>query len=147
MEQLRLMTVPDQFMQDINAQSITAALLGEVMIMFASLSSDEWNDFDRRLQRVVDFVDEKRCSANGPLHAMAVALRLMALDAIVVDPEIRGWLMPGKPRDGITYYLHGDLLKVATEQPVLEGPAGEPIFDSEAFRSRLMELAASRGRA
>jgi hypothetical protein len=133
--------------EDINAQTITAALLGEVMNMFASLSSDEWSDFDRRLQRVVDFVDEKRCSDNSPLHAMAVALRLMALDAIVVDPGIRGWLISGNPRNGISYYLHGDLLKVAAEQPVLEGPAGEPVFDGEAFRSRLMELAASGGRA
>jgi hypothetical protein len=77
--------------------------------------------------------------------AMAVALRLMALDAMVVDPELRGWLMSERLPDGITY-IHGDLLKVAAEQAVLEGLAGEPIFDRASFCTRLMELATARGR-
>jgi len=138
------MTVPDQFIQDINTQNISAALLGEVMIMWASLPPEEWKDFNRKLQRVVEFVDGKRPDVNNPLLAMAVALRLMALDAMVVDPAVRGWLIPEKSPDGITY-IHGDLLKVAAEQPVLEGLAGEPVFDREAFHSRLMELAATQG--
>lgn len=76
--------------------------------------------------------------------AMAVALRLMALDAMVVEPELRGWLMSERSPDGVTY-IHGDLLKVAAEQAVLEGPAGEPIFDPVSFRTRLMELTVARG--
>lgn len=77
---------------------------------------------------------------------MAVALRLMALDVMVVDPELRGWLMSERLPDGITY-IHGDLLIVAAEQAVLEGPAGEPTFDRASFRARLMQLAAARGQA
>ena len=49
--------------------------------------------FDRRLDWIVDFVGKKDGRDNSPMLVMAVALRLMALDAIVVDPELRGWLM------------------------------------------------------
>lgn len=139
-----MLPVPDEFIREINAQKVSGSLLGEVMILWASLPPDEWQDFDRRLARVVDFVAEKR--VGDPMLAMAVALRLMALDAIVIDPEIRGWLMSGKSPDGITY-LHGDLVRVAAEQEVLEGPAGEPTFDREAFRVRLMGMAKARGSA
>lgn len=140
------MSPPDQFIREINAQQVSASLLGEVMTMWAALPADEWNDFDLKLQRVVDFVGKKDGCENSPMLAMAVALRLMALDGVVMDPEMRGWLMSGRTRDGITY-LHGDLLKVAAEQAVLEGPSGEPLFDREAFRMRLMELAGAGGRA
>ena len=140
------MSPPDAFIRDINAQKVSAALLGEVMTMWASLSPEEWEDFDRKLQRVVDFIDAKAGCENSPMLAMAVALRLMALDGVVMDPQTRGWLMSGRTRDGITY-LHGDLLKVAADEVILEGPNGEAVFNRETFRARLMELAATRGRA
>jgi hypothetical protein len=137
---------PDEFIREINAQNVSASLLGEVMVMWASLPRDEWQDFDRRLTHVVDFVAEKRDGESDPMLAMAIALRLMALDAIVVDPEVRGWLMSGKSPDGITY-IHGDLVKIAAEQEILEGPVGDPVFDREAFRARLMGIATARGSA
>ena len=140
------MSAPDEFMQEINAQSVPAPLLGRVMHLWASLPRDEWRDFDRKLERVVELVGREQDGDNSPMLAMAAALRLMALDAMVVDPELRGWLMSERSPDGITY-IHGDLLKVAAEQVILEGPAGEPIFDRVSFRTRLMELAAARGHA
>ena len=54
--------------------------------------------------------------------------------------------MSERSPDGITY-IHGDLLKVAAEEVILEGPSGEPIFDRVSFRTRLMELAAAGGHA
>lgn len=138
------MTAPDEFIREINAQSVSASLLGEVMTMWASLPPDEWKDFDRRLERVVDFVGKKLGGKGNPVLAMAVALRLIALDAMVTDPEIRAWLVPGKSPDGVTY-IHGDLLKVAAAQAILEGPAGEPAFDPEEFRAGLMEVVTARG--
>jgi len=134
-----------EFMQQINAQKVSAPLLGKVMRMWASLPCDEWQDFDRKLERVVALVATERDGEGGPVLAMAVALRLMALDAAVVDPDLRGWLISERSPDGSTY-IHGDLLKVASEQTVLEGPAGEPTFDQVLFRMRLMELAAVHGR-
>jgi len=116
-----------------------------VTILWASLSSDDWKDFDGRLAHVVDLVSKKGFGEAAPMLAMAVALRLMALDAMVVDPANRGWLVAG-PRDGITY-IHGDLVKAAAEEILLEGPRGEPTFEPESFRARLMKLAAVRGQA
>jgi hypothetical protein len=138
------MSAPDEFMQDINAQKVSAPLLGKVMRLWAALPRGEWRDFERRLERVVELVGREHDVEDGPMLAMAAALRLMALDTMVVDPELRGWLMSERSPDGITY-IHGDLLIVAAEQAVLEGPAGEPIFDRLSFRTRLMELTAARG--
>jgi nitrogen regulatory protein PII-like uncharacterized protein len=140
------MSAPDYFIRDINALNVPAPLLGEVMIMWASLSPDEWKNFDRRLERVVEIICKKDRSEENLMLAMAVTLRLMALDSMVVDSEIRGWLMPGRSSSGITY-LHGDLLKAAAEEVILEGPNGEPTFARTSFRARLMALAATRGSA
>jgi hypothetical protein len=140
------MSAPDQFIRDINALKVPAALLGEVMIMWASLPPDEWKDFDRKLARVVEFVGEKGGNEESLMLAMAVALRLMALDTMMADPEIRGWLVPGKSCGGITY-VHADILKVAAEEVILEGPKGEPTFAPATFRAHLMALAVTRGRA
>lgn len=137
------MSAPDEFMREINAIQVPSSLLGEVMHLWASLSREEWSDFDRCLERVVEFIG---CDEGAPMLAAAVALRLMALDVLVVDPEFRGWLVSERSHDGITY-IHGDLLRIAAEQTVLEGPAGKPIFDRAEFRARLMELAEARGRA
>src|SRR5215472_1441868 len=123
-----LMSAPDEFIQEINAQKVSAPLLGKVMHLWASLPRDEWRDFDRRLERVAELVSREHDGEASPMLAMAAALRLMALDAMVIDPELRAWLMSERLPDGITY-IHGDLLKVAAEQAVLEGPDGEPFFD------------------
>jgi hypothetical protein len=139
-----MMPAPADFMREVNAQEVSAPLLGKVMRLWASLPCDEWHDFDRRLERVVELVGKEHRGEDSPMLAMAAALRLMALDAMVVDPELRGWLISERSPDGTTY-IHGDLLRVAAEQPVLEGPAGEPTIDRTSFRTRLMELAATRG--
>jgi hypothetical protein len=138
------MSTADAFMQKINAQKVSAPLLGKMMHLWASLPRDEWLDFDRKLERVVELVAQEQGADGSPMLAMAAALRLMALDAMVVDPELRGWQISERSPDGITY-IHGDLLKVAAEQAVLEGPAGEPTFNLVSFRARLMQLADTRG--
>ena len=138
------MSAPDEFMREINAQQVPASLLGKVMHLWASLPHDEWNDFDRKLERVVELVGKEHHGDDGPMLAMAAALRLMALDALVLDPEFRGWLITEHAPNGITY-IHGDLLRIAAEQAILEGPDGEPVFDRNSFRVRLMELAPARG--
>ena len=138
------MSAPGEFIQEINAQKVSALLLGKVMHLWASFSRDEWHDFDRRLEGVVALVGRELGADSSPIIAMAAALRLMALDAMVLDPELRGWLMSERSPDGITY-IHGDLLKVAAELAILEAPGGEPAFDRVLFRTRLMELAAARG--
>jgi hypothetical protein len=62
------MSVPDYFIRHINALNVPAPLLGEVMIMWASLSPDEWKNFDPRLERVVEFICKKdRCEEPAAL--------------------------------------------------------------------------------
>ena len=46
------MSAPDEFMQEINTQKVSAPLLGKVMHLWASLPRDQWSDFDRKLERV-----------------------------------------------------------------------------------------------
>jgi hypothetical protein len=138
------MPAPDDFMQKINAQPVSASLLGKVMHLWASLPREEWRDFDRKLESVVELVAKVQGREGSPMLAMASALRLMALDAMVIAPELRGWLISDRLPDGITY-IHGDLLKVAADLAVLEGPDGEPVFDPVSFRTRLMELTTTRG--
>ena len=53
------MSAPAEFMQDINAQRVSAPRLGEVMHLWVSLPRDEWNDFDRKLERVVELVGKE----------------------------------------------------------------------------------------
>src|SRR4029078_1990507 len=132
-----LMAAPNEFMREINAQKVSAPLLGKVMHLWASLPREEWQDFDQKLERVVDFVGKE--NGGDPMLAMAIALRLMALDALVLDPEFRGWLITEHSPGGITY-IHGDLLQIAADQMILEGAEGEPLFDRNSFRTRLLQL-------
>ena len=140
------MSAPDEFMREINAQKVAAALLGKVMHLWASLPRDEWQDFDRKLERVVDLVGKENGGDGAPMLAMAIALRLMALDALVLDPEFRGRLITEHSTGGVTY-IHGDLLQIAADQMILEGAEGEPLFDQNSFRIRLLQLTSTRGRA
>jgi hypothetical protein len=135
----------DDFLRDINAVTVPAPLLGEVTTLWAALPEAEWRDFDRRLEHVLNFVAERETGDHAPMLAMAIALRLMALDAIVHNPEHRAWLFPGA-QEGITF-LHGDIVKAAAQAELLTGADGNPTFAQEAFRMRLMTLAAARGQA
>ena len=140
------MSDDDDFLREINRLNVAPSLLGEVMLLWASAPAEIASDFDQKLKHVLDYVTKRDGKPGGPMLAMAVALRLMALDEIVMAPEFRGWLVAKGSRDGITL-IHGDLLKVAAEQALLPGAAGDPVFDPDVFRARLMELTATRGRA
>jgi len=61
------------------------------------------------------------------------------------DGEVRGWILPGS-EPGISY-RHADLLRAAAEEPVVEGPEGQPVFIAGPFRQRLLENVASKARA
>jgi hypothetical protein len=111
-----------EFKVRINATEIAPELLGEVMVMIAALVSAERDALEARATRVVELVEPKRTDGNSGLLAVAVIIRLMAFDAVMEDHLMKKWLIPGTQRD-ITY-AHGDLLRVAAEEPVVEGPQG-----------------------
>lgn len=138
------MSDDDEFISEINALDVPPALLGEVMIMWAALSGEEWRDFDKKLERAVALVSRHDNSADAPMRAMATALRIMALDTIVEDPANRAWLVGS---DGGIKFVRGDLVNVAASQPLCAGAEGQPAFDRRAFHTRLMEIVSARGRA
>lgn len=138
------MSSDEEFLREINALDVPSALLGEVMIMWAALPAEVWGDFDKRLEHVLELVSRYDHTTDAPMRAMAVALRVMALDTIIEDPANRGWLVGSA--DGIKY-IRSDLVNVAASEPLHAGSQGQPAFDRQTFHTRLMETVAARGRA
>ncbi len=134
-----------EFKSRINATKVAPELLGEVMAMIASTPGAERDDLDARAHRIVDHLARKDPGGNSGLLAMAITIRLMALDSVMDDRLVKRWLIPAS-EPSITY-VHADLLRVAVEEPVIEGPEGQPAFVIASFCRRLTAVAASRGRA
>jgi hypothetical protein len=135
----------NKFKTDINATKVSADLLGEIMVMYAALPAEEWEDLDLKLTRSIEFLKNKNYGDDSAFLAMTIYIRLMALDSLLHSDEFKGFQFPRDAR-GVSY-IHGDLLKAAAEAFVLEGPRGEPTFELEAFRQTVLRVAASRGQA
>jgi hypothetical protein len=73
-----------EFKGDINRTAVSAELLGEVMMMYAEIAPEE-RGFEARAERVVALLTKKGHGEKRGLLAMAVMIRLMALDAILAD--------------------------------------------------------------
>ena len=96
-----------EFKDDINRTAVSAELLGEVMMMYGEIAPEE-RGFEARAERVVALLTKKGHGEKpGPL-AMAIMIRLMALDAILADKEVQDWTLPGA-EPGVTY-VHSALL-------------------------------------
>ena len=129
------------FKERINTIQVAPELLGEVMLLYATLPAAE-QTFEGRAKRVVALLADKKIEDPGML-AMALTVRLMALDAALGDENIRLWTLPGdRPERS---YVHASVLRAACEETVLEGPQGQPIFDSVHFCARVLRGAAAVG--
>ena len=133
------------FKSRINATPVSPELLGEVMSMIEKLLPAERNVFEARTARVAEFVEKKGFGEAAVFVAMAITVRLMALDSVLDDRLVKEWLLPAAESE--VSYIRGDLLQVVAEEPVLEGPAGQPIFAIASFRERLTASAFPKGRA
>lgn len=129
------------FKQQINVILVAPELLGEVMLMYATLPAAE-QTFEGRAKRVVALLTEKKTDNPGML-AMAVMVRLMALDAALADEGIRRWTLPGDTPE--RSYVHASVLRAACDETVREGAEGQPIFDPDQFRARVLGGAAAVG--
>lgn len=134
-----------EFKRRINAVTVSPDLLAEAMVMIAGLPAADRDSFELRTARVVEMVERKGWGEASCFVAMAVTVRLMALDAVLDERAIQQWRLPGGECGGS--YVHHELLRVAAEEPVLEGPDGQPAFAVAAFCRRLAATAASKGRA
>jgi len=130
------------FKDEINATSVPPELLGEAMVMYAGMAPEE-QSFETRAQRVLALIAEKGYGADRGMVAMAVTVRLMALDGVLEDDAVRRWTLPGDQPSRT--YVHACLLAAASTEPVLEGPRGQPAFDVERFRTRVLQLTAASG--
>ena len=133
-----------EFKDDINRTAVSADLLGEVMRMYAEIAPEE-RGFEARAIRVVKLLTKKGHDEKCGLLAVAIIIRLMALDAILADKEVQDWTLPGA-EPGVTY-VHSALLTAAAEETVVEGSKGQPMFDAASFRRRVLQMAATGGRA
>lgn len=134
-----------EFKRCINAITVSPELLGEAMTMIANLPAAEKSVFEARTVRVVELVEQKGWGEASCLMAMAITVRLMALDSVLDDRVVKEWQLPAA-ECGVSY-VHHEVLRVAAEEPVLEGPNGQPVFAISAFCTRLAATAASKGRA
>ena len=134
-----------EFKARINAVRVAPELLGEIMATLAALPAAERDDFEARATRIVGFLKEKRVGKDYGLLAMAATIRLMALDSVMDDRLAQGWLLPG-PHPGVTY-VHAELLRAVAEEPVIEGPQGQPVFAILSFSRRLAQIARTQGSA
>ncbi len=133
-----------KFKNDLNATAVTPKLLGEVMVMYAGLPPEE-RIFEARAKRVIALLRNRGHGNNCGLLAMAITIRLMALDVILKDHEVQRWTLPGGGPD--VTYVHSYLLKVAADAPLVEGPNGQRVFDSTDFRRRTLRIAGTGGHA
>lgn len=134
-----------EFKRRINAIPVTPELLGEAMLMIADLPPAEKNLFETRTARVVELVERKGWGEASCFVAMAITVRLMALDSVLDDRVVKEWQLP-TAECGVSY-VHLEVLRAAAEAPVLEGPDGQPAFAVAAFCTRLAATAAPKGRA
>ena len=140
----QMMLEYNKFKDQINDTKIEVELLGEAMEMLARLPDDKRDSFEERARSVYNFLAKKGYEDCG-LASMAIMLRLMALDTVIDDPEVKG-LVISNPVPKVIY-LHYDLLRTAVEEPIVEGNQGEPMFVTENFKVRLLQLSGAGGSA
>ena len=133
-----------EFKDDINRTVVSAELLGEVMAMYAEIGPEE-RGFESRAIRVVKLLTDKGHDKKCGQLAAAIIIRLMALDAILADKEVQGWTLPSA-EPGVSF-VHSNILRAAAEEAIMEGSKGQPIFDAANFRRRVLQIAATGGRA
>jgi hypothetical protein len=128
--------------EKINSTKIDPHLLGEVMHMLGNLPTESRDIFEIRATKTYTMLVKKGCP-DSAIAALAITARLMALDAVLDDPQVKS-LMITDDKPGMVY-LHYDILRAATQEPVVEDANGQPIFVVEKFRKRLLKLAGSGG--
>ena len=125
------------FKDDINAVEVAPEVLGDVMVMYASVPAAE-QTFEGRAKRVIALLGEKGYGPDCGMLAMAITVRLMALDVVLDDEGVQRWTLPGDAPG--RSYVHACVLRAASEETVCEGAQGQPIFELEGFRARVLQL-------
>jgi hypothetical protein len=129
------------YLDRVNRIAISADLLGEVMDMLRSLPAEERWSSGSRSARLFQLLERRGLSETADVVAVAVDLRVTALLRLQNHAGLRGWASPGGE------LAHPDLLKAAAAEPLVEGADGDPGFDMDSLRLRLLAGAEVYGRA
>jgi hypothetical protein len=133
------------YLDRVNRIPISAELLGEVLDMLRALPAEERWSSASRAARLFELLERRGLSETADVVAVAVDLRVTALLRLQNHAALRGWAGPaGEPGVNLA---HPDLLKAAAAEPLVEGADGDPGFDIDSLRLRLLAGAEVYGRA
>ncbi|MGR9272887.1 hypothetical protein ACU8OQ_37045 (plasmid) [Rhizobium leguminosarum] len=129
-----------------NHTPITFELLDKVYALQSSMSAEERNDNDLQVARIVDVLKHGGMHDEYQLRASVVSIRLRqrALELFVQDGGAAGFTLPTS-EVGRTK-VHQDLFRCAGEEPLLS-IEGQPRFDPDNFRRRLLSFTQTAGSA
>jgi hypothetical protein len=129
----------------VNQTKLAAELLADAAEMHTGLPADDRRSFEGRAISLFKMLDRKGLGAQRADLAIAIDFRLSALARLLQDRQVRGWTLPGG-EDGADF-IHHDLIRAAAEEPVIEDANGQPAFDPESFRNRVLRLTGAQGEA
>jgi hypothetical protein len=129
----------------VNQTKLAAELLGDAAEMHAGLPADDRSSFEGRAISLFKMLDRRGLGRKRADLAIAIDFRLTALARLLQDRQVRGWTLPAG-HDGADF-VHPDLIRAAAEEPVIEDANGQPAFDPESFRNRVLRLTETRGEA
>jgi hypothetical protein len=129
----------------VNQTKLAAELLGDAAEMHAGLPADDRGSFEGRAISLFKMLDRRGLGRKRADLAIAIDFRLTALSRLLQDRQVRGWTLPAG-HDGADF-VHPDLIRAAAEEPVIEDANGQPAFDPESFRNRVLRLTGTQGKA
>ncbi|WP_143034280.1 hypothetical protein [Ensifer sp. YR511] len=127
-----------------NETPITFELLDEAYALQACMSAEERNDNDLQVARIVDLLEQGGMHDDYQLRASVASIRLRqrALELLVQDGGAPGFTLPTTEVGRTT--VHRDLFRCAAAEPLVS-IAGQPRFDPDSFRRRLLSFTETAG--
>jgi hypothetical protein len=118
----------------LNATAVTSEMLEGALSALAALPEAQYDDPARRVFCLLHLLRGRRGLTNVPVTALAIELRLLALERLHRESALPGcdW-MP----DGGAPKLTETVLRLAAEQPILRGGDGLAAFDARRFHAKL----------
>lgn len=132
-----------KLLKRVNRTKVAPQLIEDVLEAVADLPA-HLRDFEGTTIEIAKCVAELELPERQRMDlGLAINFRLMAFARLMSDGGGRGWKLPGN--DGCTF-VHGELVRAAAEEPVIEVDE-QVMFDADSFHRRLLALAEMHGEA
>lgn len=133
-------------LDQVNRTKVTPDLRGEVLTELAAMGPDDRSVFEARAFRSFELLKAKGLPTRKIANlSVAINFRLAALARLEKAAALRGWSLQTQ-QPGATL-ISFEALKAAAEEPLIENPEGQAVFDAERFRHRVLAGAEPEGRA